>query len=218
MRTKSALPSGIDRLLEDGCADAAAIVVARLGKAGAKTYADLVDLAQMQRKFQSVTALAPKTDLVTPVTLAKNLTPAQLTDLQVVVNDLKRSGAVAELGAPKDKAVGKVASEGALEAGVSPSRIPGFFIPIVTAGKSALKSILDVQDRRVSAALFDMMINRPDDLIPILEDAARAKAAAPTARAAPRPLTIPASVNRLTGAAPAAAAAGREDNQNAMAR
>jgi hypothetical protein len=188
------------------------------GKAGAKTYADLVDLAEMQKKFLSVAALAPKTNLVTPVTLAKELTPAQLTNLQVVIKDLDRSGAVAELGVAKDRAVGKIASEGALEAGVAPSRIPGFFNQIVTASKSALKNILDFQDRRVSAALFDMMINRPDDLIPILEKAARAKTAAPTTLSAPRPLTIPVSVNRLTGAAPAAAAAGREDNQNAMAR
>jgi hypothetical protein len=193
-----------------------------LGKEGAKTYRDLRELADLQKQFLDVTARAPKTDALTPVTLSKQFTPAELTDLQVVAKDIARTRGVEELGAPKDKGAGKIASEAALEAGASPSRIPGLFMPIITASKSALKSILDIQDRRVAAALFDRMVKDPDSLIPILEEAARVKAAA-TPRQQPRPLTIPGGV---AGAARAGTVAGAaqsnmmssQENRNAMVR
>jgi hypothetical protein len=190
------------------------------GKEGAKTYANLLDLAKMQEKFKSVMAQAPKADLITPVKLSEEFTPAQLTDIQVVADDLARTRAVSQLGTPKDREVGSIATEGALEAGASPSRIPGFFIPIVTAGKSALKSILDIQDKRVAAALFDKMIRDPDSLIPVLEAAAKTEAAKPP-RVAPRPLTIPVGVERAARGATALGVQNRlleSQNENAMAR
>jgi hypothetical protein len=188
-----------------------------LGKAGAKTYDDLIELANLQKDFLDVSARVPKSDLVTPVTLSREFTPAELTELKVVVNDLTRTRAVTELGTPKDMGAGKVASEGALEAGVAPSRIPGLFMPIITASKSALKSILDIQDRRVAAALFDKMVKDPDSLIPLLDEAAKAKATAPAAKQPPRPLTIPVGVERAARGATAVNVMSR-DNQNAMAR
>jgi hypothetical protein len=193
-----------------------------LGKEGAKTYRDLRELADLQKQFLDVTARAPKTDALTPVTLSKQFTPAELTDLQVVAKDIARTRGVEELGAPKDKGAGKIASEAALEAGASPSRIPGLFMPIITASKSALKSILDIQDRRVAAALFDRMVKDPDSLIPLLEEAARAKGAA-TPRQQPRPLTIPRGVTEAARAGTVAGAAqsnmmSSQENRNAMVR
>jgi hypothetical protein len=188
-----------------------------LGKAGAKTYDDLVELANLQKDFLDVLSQAPKTSVSVPVTIPKNLTAEQLTSLKVVVDDLARAKAANELGTPKDKAAGKGSTEAALEAGAAPTRIPGFMMAIVTATKSALKSILDFQDRRVAAILFDKMVNNPDSLIAPLEAAAQAKAAAPAAKQPPRPLTIPVGVERAARGATAVNALSR-DNQNAMAR
>jgi hypothetical protein len=188
-----------------------------LGKAGAKTYNDLVELANFQKDFLNVLTQAPKASVSMPVTLPKNLTAKQLTDIKVVVDDLARAKAANELGTPKDKAAAKGSTEAALEAGVAPTRIPGFMRPIITAGKSALGSILEFQDRRVAAVLFDKMIKDPDSLIAPLEAAAQAKAAAPAVKQPPRPLTIPAGVERAARGATAVNVMSR-DNQNAMAR
>jgi hypothetical protein len=188
-----------------------------LGKAGAKTYDDLVELANLQKDFLDVLSQAPKTSVSVPVTIPDNLTAGQLTSLKVVIDDLARAKAVNELGTPKDKVAGKGSTEAALEAGVAPNRIPGFMVAIVTAAKSALKSILDFQDRRVAAILFDKMIKDPDSLIAPLEAAAKAKTATPAAKQPPRPLTIPAGVERAARGATAVNALSR-DNQNAMAR
>jgi hypothetical protein len=188
-----------------------------LGKAGAKTYNDLVELANFQKDFLNVLTQAPKTSVSVPVTIPKNLTAKQLTDIKVVVDDLARAKAANELGTPKDKAAAKGSTEAALEAGVAPTRIPGFMRPIITAGKSALGSILEFQDRRVAAVLFDKMIKDPDSLIAPLEAAAQAKAAAPAVKQPPRPLTIPVGVERAARGATAVNVMSR-DNQNAMAR
>jgi hypothetical protein len=188
-----------------------------LGKAGAKTYNDLVELANFQKDFLNVLTQAPKASVSMPVTLPKNLTAKQLTDIKVVVDDLARAKAANELGTPKDKAAAKGSTEAALEAGVAPTRIPGFMRPIITAGKSALGSILEFQDRRVAAILFDKMIKDPDSLIAPLEAAAQAKAAAPAVKQPPRPLTIPVGVERAARGATAVNVMSR-DNQNAMAR
>jgi hypothetical protein len=188
-----------------------------LGKAGAKTYDDLVELANLQKDFLDVLSQAPKTSVSMPVTIPDNLTAGQLTSLKVVVDDLARAKAVNELGTPKDKVAGKGSTEAALEAGVAPNRIPGFMVAIVTAAKSALKSILDFQDRRVAAILFDKMVNNPDSLIAPLEAAAKAKTATTAAKQPSRPLAIPVGVERAARGATAVNALSR-DNQNAMAR
>jgi len=189
-----------------------------LGKAGAKTYDDLVELANLQKDFLDVLSQAPKTSVSVPVTIPKNLTAKQLTSLKVVVDDLARAKAVVELGTPKNKAAGKGSTEAALEAGAAPNRIPGFMTPVITAAKSVFRSILDFQDRRVAAILFDKMVKDPDSLIPALEAAAKAKAATPAVKQPPRPLTIPVGVERAARGATAVNSMSNQENRNAMAR
>ena len=189
-----------------------------MGKAGAKTYGDLVELANLQKDFLSVLSQAPKSGVSVPVTIPKNLTAEQLTSLKVVVDDLARAKAVTELGTPKNKAAGKGSTEAALEAGVAPNRMPGFMTPVITAAKSIFRSILDFQDRRVAAILFDKMIKDPDSLIPALEAAAKVKAATPAVKQPPRPLTIPVGVERAARGATAVNSMSSQENRNAMAR
>ena len=189
-----------------------------MGKAGAKTYGDLVELANLQKDFLSVLSQAPKSGVSVPVTIPKNLTAEQLTSLKVVVDDLARAKAVTELGTPKNKAAGKGSTEAALEAGVAPNRIPGFMTAAITAAKSVFRSILDFQDRRVAAILFDKMVKDPDSLIPALEAAAKVKAATPAVKQPPRPLTIPVGVERAARGATAVNSMSSQENRNAMAR
>jgi hypothetical protein len=189
-----------------------------MGKAGAKTYGDLVELANLQKDFLDVLSQAPKTSVSMPVTIPDNLTAGQLTSLKVVVDDLARAKAVTELGTPKNKAAGKGSTEAALEAGAAPNRIPGFMTPVITAAKSVFRSILDFQDRRVAAILFDKMVKDPDSLIPALEAAAKVKAATPAVKQPPRPLTIPVGVERAARGATAVNSMSSQENQNAMAR
>ena len=71
-------------------------------------------------------------------------------------------------------------------------------------------------DRKATAQMLDLAYNNPDKLIPLLEDAVKAKVAT-AAKQPPRPLTIPVGVERAARGATAVNVMSR-DNQNAMAR
>lgn len=222
LRATSALERGDAKAAVSYLTDNAKSLKVGLGKEGAKTYDELLNLARLQDEFLKVSAQAPKTDLVTPVKLAQAYTPQQLTDLQVVVNDIKRMRQVGEMGSSPGATAKTAATEAAVEAGAAPSRIPGWFSPTITAIRSAGRNILERMDRRATAAMIDLAIRDPDKLIPLLEEAA-AKKQTVAKREPPRPLTIPGE--RFLRSAPVATAGAlqqnqmnREENQNAMAR
>lgn len=221
-RATSALERGDAKAAMSYLTDNAKSLKVGLGKEGAKTYDELLNLARLQDEFLKVSAQAPKTDLVTPVKLAQAYTPQQLTDLQVVVNDIKRMRQVGEMGSSPGATAKTAATEAAVKAGAAPSRIPGWFSPTITAIRSAGRNILERMDRRATAAMIDLAIRDPDKLIPLLEEAA-AKKQTVAKREPPRPLTIPGE--RFLRSAPVATAGAlqqnqmnREENRNAMAR
>lgn len=191
---------------------------AGLGKKGAQTYDELVRVANLQEEFAKVSAQAPKTEIVTPVTLARDYTPAELTDLQVVVNDLKRMRQVEELGTPPDVAAKRLGTEGAESIGARPQDWPAFFSPMYTSFKNVAKKALERLDKKSVAAFMDLAVRDPDKLIPMLEAAAAKKTAA-AARVPPKRLEAP----TVLGAPIAAAGAlqnrmTEQENRNAMAR
>lgn len=183
-----------------------------LGKDGAPKYEDLLGTARLQDQFIKLSAEVPKTDVVTPVTLSREFTAKELTDLKVVADDLRRMRQVQELGTPPDVAARRMASEQAAELGTKAADAPALFMPIYTAAKNAVRRLEERVNRKAVAAAIDLMIRDPDKLVPLLEKAAAAKKApAPELR----PLTVP--VGRASGAAPLSVM-GREENRNAMAR
>lgn len=186
-----------------------------LGKVGAKTYDDLVGVAKLQDELAKISAQAPKSDIVTPVTLSREFTPAELTNLQVVADDLRRMRQVEQMGTPPDLAAKQMASEQAAGIGTRAADAPALFMPIYTAVKNAVRRLEERVNRKAVTAAIDLMIRDPDKLIPLLEAAVKAKAV--PAKQPPRPLTIPVGVERAARGATAVNALSR-DNQNAMAR
>jgi hypothetical protein len=186
-----------------------------LGKAGAKTYGDLVGVAKLQDELAKISAQAPKSDIVTPVTLSREFTPAELTNLQVVADDLRRMRQVEQMGTPPDLAAKQMASGQAAGIGTRAADAPPLFMPLYTAMKNAVRRLEERVNRKAVTAAIDLMIRDPDRLILLLEAAAKAKAV--PAKQPPRPLTIPVGVERAARGATAVNALSR-DNQNAMAR
>lgn len=193
-----------------------------LGKDGAKVYADLRGLAEFQRDLAAVAKQAPKTDILTPVQLSRTFTPAELTDLKVVADDLKRMRQVEELGTPPDRAAKQMGSEQAAALGTRAADAPAYFTPVYTTIKKAVQKLEERVNRKAVAYAVEVMYRDPDKLIPLLEDAIALKGR--TAR--PAPLTIPVGVERgaraLTGAGVAGEYIGNsfapQENRNSMVR
>lgn len=220
----------VTSLIREGDADAALkflndnrkTIRTGLGKDGAKVYADLRGLAEFQRDLAAVAKQAPKTDILTPVQLSRTFTPAELTDLKVVADDLKRMRQVEEMGSPPDRAAKQMGSEQAAALGTRAADAPAYFTPVYTTIKKAVQKLEERVNRKAVAYAVDVMYRDPDKLIPLLEDAIALKSR--SGRAAP--LTIPVGVERgaraLTGAGVAGEYVGNsfapQENRNSMAR
>lgn len=199
--------------------DNAKAIKTGLGKGTA--YDDLVGLARFQKDLADVAKQAPKTDIPSVVTLQKTFTPAQLTDLKVVADDLKRMRQADELaaGTNVERASAKMlATQDAQSIGVSAKDAPAFFTPVYTAIRNTIKKVEERVNRKAIAEAVDLLYRDPDKLIPLLEKAAQAKTPRASPPSSPRTLTIPAMRGAPLASAGAVNSMSSQENRNAMAR
>lgn len=192
-----------------------------LGK-GDKSYAQIVDLAKNQTELAELFKSAPKSEMVTPGTLAA-LKPGDLVKLEAVANEIKlmrQQDAMTKATGTKESGA-KVATELAEQVGVAPKEMPSFFRPSYTLAKNTLGRVVGFMNKKTTQTLMRTLIENPDEIIAL---AARVKAKTAAREAAQLPARTPvraldirvgpvgAAADRLNALAPSS------DNRNAMAR
>lgn len=163
----------------------------------AMRYDELRDLAKWHEEAAAIDV--PKmTDANIRAKLDGTATDAQLHDLKLLAEDIKRRQAVEKLAregmAPGEPNVQRVVSEGA--AGELGHAQAGTLNPKVVAARNIFKMVARKLDAKVSRELARVMYENPNAAIAMIEDAAKAKAAKQSRRAAYKAVTeIP---NKLT--------------------
>lgn len=197
--------------------DNAKAIKTGIGKGAVKAYDDLVGLARFQKDLADVAKQAPKTDIPTVAKLQKTFTQAELTDLKVVADDLKRMRQADELAGNTNVERNKVktlATEDAHAIGVSAKDAPAFFTPVYTAIRNTIKKIEDRVNRKAVAEAVDLLYRDPDKLIPLLEAAAKPAVRPPRSN----PLNLAPNMRGAPLATAGGVNAMAQENQNAMAR
>jgi hypothetical protein len=143
-------------------------------------YKELMDTANWAHEVTLVGKQVPKLPKQTDVTLSQNYTPEQLTDLQLVANDLRRARQVetnarfgSQVGTPNPE---KLASEAAAGAAVSAAGAPTMLSTEYTVARQVWKQLEGRVNARTAAVLARWMYQNPDAAIEQLTKAqARAK-------------------------------------------
>jgi hypothetical protein len=178
-----------------------------MGRKGA--YDDLVDMANSGRDLAAVVKDAPKT--ITPST-ARDLSAfsdAELTDLAMVAEDIRRGAAVENMAAtgsrpgPAYKAGSEAASDVGVAAGDAPALTNRVYSVLRNIGKRFEKRI----NRKAAAELAYVMYTNPDAAAALINEAiARKSRAAKPARDLRGVTAVGAATNAMA-----------PENQNAMA-
>ncbi len=159
-------------------------ILAGLGK-NTKPYDEALGAARFQKDLADAAKQAPAPGALTPEKLREALTPDQITNLKGLAEQVKRE---IELVRQMDemtsvtgtKASGtRVATELAEEVGTSAKELPPFFSPLYTAGKNTLRRFQERMDRKTTTALKNLLINNPEKIVELAEQAARPSRLAP---------------------------------------
>jgi len=147
-----------------------------MGRKGA--YDDLVDMANSGRDLAAVAKGAPKT--ITPST-ARDLsafTDAELTDLALVAEDIRRGAAVEDMAATGSRPgpAYKAGTEAASEVGVAAGDTPGLTNRFYAVSRNVMKRLEGRINRRASAELAYVMYTNPDAAIKLINEALARKA------------------------------------------
>ena len=152
-----------------------------------RLYNDAVDTAKWHDEFKNIDA--PKaTDVNVKVDAASmgKFTDAQLHDLTVVAQDIKRGKEVDALASRGQEAaapnVGKLGTE--TGAGALGEVSVGSLNPKIIAARNAYKILAGNVNKKVAAELARVMYTNPDAAIAMLQDAAKRQGAKATRRAA----------------------------------
>ena len=146
----------------------------KVGLKDGKTFDELKRMAEYQRDVRAVAKEAPTTKLTTEIKLADTFTPAELTDLTVVANDVKRMQQIAELtkgGAAERGMATELATEQARKMGASVRDAPHYFTPVYTTIRNRLVKMEERVNRKAAVALYKMMVEDPDSAIAVLTKA-----------------------------------------------
>jgi hypothetical protein len=143
-------------------------------------YKELMDTANWAHEVTLVGKQVPKLPKQTEVTLSQNYTPEQLTDLQVVANDLRRAKQVeanarfgSQVGTPSPE---KLATEAAAGAAVSAAGAPTMLSTEYTLARQVWKQLEGRVNARTAAVLARWMYGNPDAAIEqLIKAQARAK-------------------------------------------
>lgn len=142
-------------------------------------YKELMDTANWAHEVSLVGKQVPKLPKQTEVTLSQNYTPQQLTDLQLVANDLRRAKQVetnarfgSQVSAPNPE---KLATEAAAGAAVSAAGAPTMLSTEYTVARQVWKQLEGRVNARTAAVLARWMYGNPDAAI---EELAKAQARA----------------------------------------
>jgi len=188
--------------------DNAKAVKAGLGPNGAKIHADLVGMAKFQENFRAIEKSAVKPTVPTVTQLQNMYRPQELTDLAVVADEIARVNKVAALAKQSGESARlttRLATEEAMQGGVSAASIPNKISSLYTTMKNVFKRNEARMNEKTSAALIYYMYKNPDAAAEAMR-AALARQTPRTPITAPRPLTIPvgaaASATRLNAMAP----------------
>lgn len=179
-----------------------------MGRRGA--YDDLVDMANSGRDLAAVAKNAPKTITASTARDLSTFSDAELTDLALVAEDIRRGKKVEELAAtgsrpgPAYKAGSETASEVGVAAGEAPALTDKVYSVLRNIGKRFEKRI----NRKAAAELAYVMYTNPDAATALINEALarKGKAAKP-----------PPDLRGVT-AVGAATNAMSPENQNAMAQ
>ena len=175
----------------------------KIGLKDGKTFDELKRMAEYQRDVRAVAKGAPTSALSMEIKLADTFTPAELTNLTVVANDVTRMQQIAELtkgGAAERGMATELATEQARKMGASVRDAPHYFTPVYTTIRNRLVKMEERINRKAAVELYKMMVENPDGAIELLtkaqERAAKAKGFQPK-----MPPTAPASTagNVITG-------------------
>ena len=170
-------------------------------------YKELMDTANWAHEINLVGKQVPKLPKQTEVTLSQNYTPEQLTDLQLVANDLRRAKQVetnarfgSQVSTPNPE---KIATEAAAGAAVSAANAPTMLSTEYTVARQVWKQLEGRVNARTAVVLARWMYQNPDAA---LEELAKAQARAQRNVGG----AVGATVNRL-------AIGGVASSQNALA-
>lgn len=170
-------------------------------------YKELMDTANWAHEISLVGKQVPKLPKQTEVTLSQNYTPEQLTDLQLVANDLRRAKQVetnarfgSQVSTPNPE---KIATEAAAGAAVSAANAPTMLSTEYTVARQVWKQLEGRVNARTAVVLARWMYQNPDAA---LEQLAKAQARAQRNVGG----AVGATVNRL-------AIGGVASSQNALA-
>jgi len=179
-----------------------------MGRKGA--YDDLVDMANSGRDLAAVVKEAPKT--ITPST-ARDLSAfsdAELTDLAMVAEDIRRGKTVEEMAGTGSRPgpAYKAGSQAAAETGTAAADLPGLTNKVYSVTRNIIKRVESRINRKAAAELAYVMYTNPDAAVKLINEALARKGK--TAR--------PAQDLRGVTAAGAVTNAMAPENQNAMAQ
>lgn len=146
----------------------------KIGLKDGKTFDELKRMAEYQRDVREVAKGAPTSALSMEIKLADTFTPAELTDLTVVANDVKRMQQIAELtkgGGAERGIAADLATEQARKMGTSIKDAPQYFTPVYTTIRNRLVKLEERVNRKAAVALHKMMVEDPDSAIAALTKA-----------------------------------------------
>jgi len=188
--------------------DNAKAIKAGLGPTGNRIHADLVGMAKFQEYFQTIEKSAVKPTVPTVTQLQNKYSQQELTDFFVVADEIARVNKVAALAKQSGESARlttRLATEEAMQGGVSAAAIPNKISSLYTTIKNVFKRNEARMNEKTSAALIYYMYKNPDAAAEAMR-AALARQTPRTPITAPRPLTIPvgaaASATRLNAMAP----------------
>jgi tetratricopeptide (TPR) repeat protein len=191
-------------------------IKAGLGSNGAKVHSDLVSMVKFQKNLSDVASGAVKPVVPTEVTLRRDYTPQELTDLKVVADEIARVNKVNDLakaGRESAKNAEQLASEAARTQGIQASEIPSLMSRTFTMVKNAFKRNEARMNDKTTAALIDYMYKNPDKAAADME-------AALARRAPSAPVNVPKAISSGFVAPPLTiyGASAPSENRNSMAR
>jgi len=161
--------AGAVKFLEDN----AETVKMALGKG--KGYDELLDTAKWAKQTQEVSRQAQAGGPVQrqAVNLIQSYSPKQLTDLQVVIDDLERIRTVTRLAgegaASPSPIAGKIVTEDLQRASASSSEIPNPLVAKITVAKGVFSKLEQFVNRRAAAVLAEYMYHNPQKAAAAIE-------------------------------------------------
>ena len=138
-------------------------------------YKELMDTANWAHEVSQVSKTVPAAPKNVQVSLDTNYTPQQLTDLQLVANDIRRARQVetnarfgSQVGTPNPE---KIATEAASNVAVSAAGAPTMLSTEYTVARQVWKQLEGRVNARTAAKLAHWMYENPDAAITALEKA-----------------------------------------------